>query len=273
MSDPNPDNLHVLPPRDERSLRRRGIYLLPNLFTTSALFAGFYAIVASINGRFEPAAVAVFVAMVLDGMDGRIARLTNTQSDFGKEYDSLADMVSFGVAPAIVAYEWVFYEIGKIGWLAAFIYVSAAALRLARFNAQAATTDKKYFKGLPSPASAAVVAGFIWFCASYELRNHALIVALTVLITVACALLMVSNIRYYSFKDLDFHGRVPFLAIFAVVIAFGLISLHPEAMLFTTFLCYASSGPLLTLYQLRRHAGRRMNAEANKDGGNHKGAA
>lgn len=272
MSDPNPENLRLLPPPDDRSLRRRGVYLLPNLFTTSALFAGFYAIVASINGRFEPAAVAVFVAMVLDGIDGRIARLTNTQSDFGKEYDSLADMVSFGVAPAIVAYEWVFYEIGKIGWLAAFIYVSAAALRLARFNAQAATTDKKYFKGLPSPASAAVVAGFIWFCASYDLRNHALIVALSVLITVACALLMVSNIRYYSFKDLDFHGRVPFMAIFAMVIAFGLISLHPAAVLFTGFLCYASSGPVLTLYRMRRHQERRQNADNGKGGDERPGA-
>jgi len=247
-------------PLDSPALRGRGIYLLPNLFTTSALFAGFYAIIASIHGQYEAAAIATFVAMVLDGLDGRIARLTNTQSEFGAEYDSLADMVSFGVAPAILAYEWLLHEVGKLGFLVAFVYASAAALRLARFNSQAASTDRKFFKGLPSPASAAVVAGFIWHFHNQSLQGHALIVALTMLVTVACAVLMVSNIRFYSFKDLDLRSRVPFVKVLAVVLAFGVISVNPPLVLLLGFVTYASSGPVITLTQLRRRRRERQRA-------------
>lgn len=246
--------------------RRRGIYLLPNLFTTSALFAGFYGIVAAINGRYEAAAIAVFVAMVLDGMDGRIARLTNTQSDFGAEYDSLADMASFGLAPALVAYEFLLSQIGKIGWLAAFMYTACAALRLARFNTQAGGTDKKYFKGLPSPAAASLVAGFIWVGDVYGFRDFVLSRPLMFAITITAAALMVSNIRYYSFKDLDLNGRVPFVWVLAVALLLALISIEPPAVLFLGFACYAVSGPIFTLGQMRRRRlERRANLAANKD--------
>ena len=233
-------------------VRGRGIYLLPNLLTTSALLAGFYAIVAAQHGRFEAAAVAVFAAMVLDGLDGRIARLTNTQSLFGAEYDSLADMVSFGVAPGVMAYEWLLHETGKFGFFAAFLYVSAAALRLARFNSQAASTDRKFFKGLPSPASAAVVAGFIWVFDLHGLSRAGLLVALMFIVTIACAGLMVSNIRFYSFKDLDLRGRVPFIKVLAAVVGLGAIAINPPIVLLLGFVTYACSGPVFTLYQLRR---------------------
>lgn len=252
---PAPRNIHrFIPPRDG-ALRRRGIYLLPNLFTTSALFAGFYAIVAAIRGNFDAAAIAVFVAMLLDGMDGRIARLTNTQSDFGAEYDSLADMISFGAAPALLAYEWLLHEVSKLGFLAAFLYVSCAALRLARFNVQVGSVDRKFFKGLPSPSSAALIAGFVWVGDSYRLHDHALLTALMFVLTVTAAGLMVSNFRYYSFKDLDLRGRVPFVSVLALVLGFGLISLDPPSVLLLGFLLYAISGPVLTLYQLRRRRG------------------
>lgn len=250
--DPGPQKIHRLFPLDAPGLRGRGIYLLPNLFTTSALFAGFYAMIAAIHGNFDAAAIATFMAMALDGLDGRIARLTNTQSAFGAEYDSLADMVSFGVAPAILAYEWLLHEVGKLGFLVAFVYASAAALRLARFNAQLASSDRKYFKGLPSPASAAVVAGFIWSFDEGNLQGHGLVVALTILVTVACGALMVSNIRFYSFKELDLRSRVPFVKVLAVVLAFGVISVNPPVVLLTGFVAYAASGPILTLTQLRR---------------------
>jgi CDP-diacylglycerol---serine O-phosphatidyltransferase len=251
MTQPEGPNIHHLP-FAPRSLRGRGIYLLPNLLTTGALFAGFYAVVSAIHGHFTDAAIAIFVAMVLDSMDGRIARMTNTQSAFGAEYDSLADMVSFGVAPGILAYQWLLHEISKLGFVAAFIYVSAAALRLARFNSQAASADKKYFKGLPSPASAAVVAGFIWCGDAYGFQGQGLVVMLTFLVTIACGALMVSNIRYSSFKDLDLRGRVPFVMVLAVVLVFGFISLNPPGMLLLVFLAYASSGPVLTLKQLQK---------------------
>ena len=192
------------------SKRRRGIYLLPNLFTTAALFCGFYAIVAAINARYELAAIAMFVAMVLDGMDGRIARMTNTQSDFGVQYDSLSDLVSFGLAPALVMYQWSLYGLGKPGWLAAFVYAAATALRLARFNTQAETEDKQFFQGLPSPAAAALIAGFIWLGDANDLNDGTNLIWITFPLTVAAGLLMVSNIRYHSFKQFDLKGRVPF---------------------------------------------------------------
>lgn len=238
-------------------IRGRGVYLLPNLLTTSALLAGFYAIIEALHASYQQAAVAIFVAMVLDGLDGRIARLTNTQSAFGAEYDSLADMVSFGVAPAILAHEWLLHETGRFGFLAAFFYVSAAALRLARFNSQAASSDRKYFKGLPSPASAAVVAGFIWCFEAHGLDASGLLVALTFVVTLACGALMVSNIRFYSFKELDLRGRIPFVRVLLMAAGLGAIAINPPAVLLAGFVVYASSGPLFTLYQLRRRrAGR-----------------
>ncbi|MBI1733401.1 MAG: CDP-diacylglycerol--serine O-phosphatidyltransferase [Gammaproteobacteria bacterium] len=232
--------------------RRRGIYLLPNLLTTAALFCGFYAIVAAIHGRFEPAAVALFIAMILDGMDGRIARLTRTTSDFGVQYDSLSDMVSFGLAPALVVYQWSLSAWGKPGWLAAFIYAACAALRLARFNTQAGSADKRYFQGLPSPAAAAVIAGMVWFGDFATLRDQAGIVLLTFPLTVLAGVLMVSNIRYHSFKELDLHGRVPFVAVLIAMLILVLIAIEPSLILFGLALIYAVSGPVMTLGAVQR---------------------
>ncbi|MFT4560622.1 MAG: CDP-diacylglycerol--serine O-phosphatidyltransferase [Gammaproteobacteria bacterium] len=248
----------------DKKFGRKGIYLLPNLLTTGALFAGFYAIVAAINGRYEPAAISIFVALVLDGMDGRIARITNTQSDFGAEYDSLSDMVSFGLAPALVAYEWVLVDLGKLGWLAAFVFTSATALRLARFNTQAHVADRRFFQGLPSPAAAAVLAGTIWFIESYSLKENAAVMPVIFATTIAMALLMVSNIRYYSFKELDLRGRVPFVAVLAIVFGFVLISLDPAAVLALCFVGYAISGPIVTLVQLRQRRAEKVLAERKR---------
>lgn len=231
--------------------RRRGIYLLPNLFTTAALFAGFYAIVSAMNGRYEPSAIAIFVALILDGMDGRIARLTNTQSDFGAEYDSLADMISFGLAPALVVYEWSLSTLGKVGWLAAFLYTAAAALRLARFNTQVGIADKRYFQGLASPSAAAIVAGLVWLGDDLHMRGPDLSYA-ALGVTVLVGILMVSNLRYHSFKALDLKERMPFFKAIVIVLMFVLIAMHPPQILFALFLGYAVSGPLLTLAQLRR---------------------
>lgn len=241
--------------------RRRGIYLLPNLFTTAGLFAGFYAIVAAMAERWEAAAIAIFIAMVTDGLDGRVARMTNTQSDFGKEYDSLVDMVCFGLAPALVAYKWALQPLGKIGWLAAFFYVAAAALRLARFNTQVTTSNKRYFQGLASPAAAALVAGFIWLFHDLGINGHDLAKVAWVL-TVLAGVLMVSNVRYRSFKDIDLHGKVPFVAILAVVLTFVLISIDPPQVLFAGFLLYALSGPVMTLWQLKKTREQRRQSQS-----------
>lgn len=235
---------------------RRGIFLLPNLFTTAALFAGFYAIVAAMNGRFEAAAITIFVAMVLDGMDGRIARMTNTQSAFGAEYDSLSDMVSFGLAPALVVYEWSLATMGKLGWLAAFFYAAGTALRLARFNTQVGTADKRFFQGLPCPSAAAVVIGFVWLGHSYGLMGRDAF-PFAFFLTVACGLLMVSNIRYHSFKQLDLKDRVPFVAVLLIVLIFVLVSIDPPQVLFGAFFLYALSGPVLTLVHVRRRRAER----------------
>ena len=243
-------------PRAEVNKPRRGIYLLPNLFTTAALFAGFYAIVAAMGGRFEAAAVAIFIAMVLDGLDGRVARLTNTQSAFGAEYDSLSDMVSFGLAPALVMYEWSLHSMGKIGWLAAFIYTAGAALRLARFNTQLEVADKRFFQGLPSPSAAAVVTGLVWVGYDYEVAGTAL-AWLACVVTIAIGLLMVSNVRFYSFKELDLKGRVPFMAMLVVILIFVLVSLDPPQVLFGSFVLYALSGPVVTAWLLLRRRRRR----------------
>jgi len=243
--------------------RRRGIYLLPNLFTTAALFCGFYAIIAAISGRYEPAAMAMFVAMILDGMDGRIARMTNTQSDFGVQYDSLSDLISFGLAPALVMYQWSLYGLGKVGWLAAFVYAAATALRLARFNTQAATEDKQFFQGLPSPAAAALIAGFIWLGAANGLYDGTNLVWLTFPLTIAAGILMVSNVRYHSFKQFDLKGRVPFVYILVLVLILVLIAVRPSVVLFVLAFIYALSGPILTLLLIRRHRAKRRLHEDN----------
>ncbi len=249
---------------NEEQRRRRGIYLLPNLFTTAALFSGFYAIVAGMAGRFEPAATAIFIAMILDGLDGRVARLTNTQSDFGVQYDSLSDMVAFGIAPSLVVYLWSLSSLGKLGWLAAFFYAAAAALRLARFNAQVKVVDKRYFQGLPSPTAAAVVAGLIWVGVDFKVDGHG-IAWLACLLTVLVAALMVSNVRYKSFKDLDLRGRVPFVAILAVVLVFVFISIHPPNTLFGMAMVYTLSGPFMTLVGLRSRRASRQPGEGRRD--------
>jgi CDP-diacylglycerol--serine O-phosphatidyltransferase len=228
---------------------RRGIYLLPNLITTGALFAGFYAIVAAIDGNFERAGVAVFVAMVFDGLDGRVARWTSTESAFGKEYDSLSDMVSFGLAPAIVAYQWGVARIteygviwGRTGWLSAFFFAVAAGLRLARFNTRA-VVDKRFFEGLPSPSAAAIVAAFVWF--SSEWREPGLVgLIVAFAITAVAGALMVSRFSYYSFKEINLGGRIPFGYIALVPLTFVLIAIKPPVMLFILFGLYALSGPV-----------------------------
>lgn len=231
-----------------KKIRRKGVYLLPNLFTTGALFSGFYAIVAAMNGLYEQSAVAVFVAMILDGLDGRVARLTNTQSDFGAQYDSLSDCISFGVAPALVCYSWTLSEFGKVGWMVAFFFAACAALRLARFNVQIETADKRYFTGLPSPAAAAVVAGLVWFGSGRAFDTHSMWVSITAaVLTAFCAVMMVSNVKYSSFKELDFKGRVPFVVILIIVLALAVIASYPAAFLLTLFLLYLVSGPLMAL--------------------------
>ncbi len=246
---------------EQKAKPHRGIYLLPNLFTTAALFAGFYAIVSAMDGKFEAAAIAVFIAMVLDGLDGRVARLTNTQSDFGAEYDSLSDMVSFGIAPALVMYEWALSDLGRYGWLAAFVYTVSAALRLARFNTQIGTVDKRYFVGLASPAAAAVVVGFVWIAGDFGLKPGNLNWAAWG-VTLASGLLMVSNMRYYSFKTIDFKGKVPFFFLLVAVLIFVLVTIDPPKVLFLVFAGYAVSGLVTTAWMLMR---RRRQLQASGD--------
>jgi CDP-diacylglycerol--serine O-phosphatidyltransferase len=241
-----------------RKVRHRGIYLLPNLFTTANLFAGFFSIITAINGNFYVASATVFVAMVLDSLDGRVARLTNTQSAFGAEYDSLSDMVAFGLAPAVLAYQWSLSSLGNVGLTVAFIYVACAALRLARFNTQIGKVDKRWFIGLASPAAAGVVAGAVW--AVWALDEVGVsgvdlplaLVMLFALLVATAGLLMVSNIKYYSFKDLDLKGRVPFVAILVVVLVFAVIFSDPPRILLIIFLAYAASGPVQYLMRRRR---------------------
>ena len=236
---------------DGRRERRRGIYLLPNLLTTGALFSGFYAIVASMNGQYEAASVAIFVAMFFDGLDGRVARLTNTQSAFGVQYDSLSDMVSFGVAPALVVFSWSLSSLGKFGWAASFIYVAGAALRLARFNTQTGTEDSRYFRGLASPAAAALLAALSWSCADSGLVGEELpgvLKLLTALLTIGAGVLMVSNFRYFSFKQFDLKRRVPFAVMFAVVLLVGVILIDTPRALLLLAIAYALSGPGLLLW-------------------------
>lgn len=231
--------------------RHRGIYLLPNLFTTGAMFAGFYAITSAINTHFETAAISMFIAMVLDGLDGRVARLTNTQSEFGVQYDSLSDMVSFGVAPAMVMYLWILSTMGQLGLFAAFVHMAGGALRLARFNTQVEVADKRYFQGLPSPAAAAILAGGLWFCIEngYQAEN---VKYLVLVLTICTGLLMVSNFRYSSFKEVDLKNRVPFLFTILAMLVISFVMAQPQRMLFLLAVGYAASGPIITLVMRKR---------------------
>ena len=245
----------------ERPRRKRGIYLLPNLFTTGTIFAGFFSIIAATQGRFAVAGIAIFVAMLTDMLDGRVARLTNAESDFGIQYDSQADLVSFGLASGLLAYLYSLHTLaalsdtlGKLGWLAAFFYTAAAALRLARFNiTRGGTVEKKIFLGLPSPAAAGVLVGFIWVGADFGIDGASLVIPVLAL-TVGAGALMVSNVRYNSFKDINLGGRVPFRYILLVVVAFVLIVIDPPRVLFGAFFAYALSGPIMALQRKRRRA-------------------
>lgn len=253
----SPDNENLPRPRP------RGIYLLPNLFTTGGLFAGFFAIIAASQGRFTAACVAIFVAAILDGIDGRVARMTNTQSEFGMQYDSLADLISFGLAPAMVMYHWALSTLkfdgataGKIGWLAAFLYAACAALRLARFNSQVASVDKRWFIGLASPAAAGLLASFVWSCNEFGL-NGGQLRYVAVAMTVVAGLLMVSRIRYSSFKSSG-RGpgaeRVPFVTIIAAVIVLIALVIDPPRVLLAAAVLYALSGPVAWLWRRRQSA-------------------
>jgi CDP-diacylglycerol---serine O-phosphatidyltransferase len=247
MADDAPDyepEVADLPPGSRGGLRRRGIYLLPNLFTLGVLFCGFFAVVQAYNGRFDIGCIAIFVAMVLDGMDGRVARWTNTQSEFGAQFDSIADMVAFGAAPALIAYTWVLKDFGTAGWIGAFIYCAGAGIRLARFNANIAVIDKRYFQGLPSPSGAAVLAGFIWVLVDFEFlpREHAWLAPLTWVVAVFAGVTMVSNVPFWSFKEVNWRKRVPLWVILACVVALSLVASRPSLVLFALIMTYAFSG-------------------------------
>ncbi|HKY69881.1 MAG TPA: CDP-diacylglycerol--serine O-phosphatidyltransferase [Gammaproteobacteria bacterium] len=241
-------NHNISEQRNPGSELPRGIYLLPNLLTTSGLFAGFYAMVAAMRGDFEHAAIAIFIAMLMDGLDGRVARLTNTESAFGAQYDSLADIVSFGLAPSLVVYSWGLISLGKIGWLSAFFYAAGTALRLARFNTQIETQDKRYFQGLPCPAEAGFVAGMVWVAHEYGVPGHRLW-DLACIVTLVTGALMVSNLRYYSFKEVDLKGKVPFVTVLAFLILFVFVSIDPPQVLLMGFGLYVFSGPSLALFR------------------------
>lgn len=232
-------------------VRSRGIYLLPNAFTTAALFCGFYAIIMAMNERFEHAAWAIFVAMILDGLDGRIARLTNTQSEFGAQYDSLSDMISFGAAPALVIYTWSLKGLGKLGWIAAFVYCAGAALRLARFNTNIEVVDKRFFQGLPSPAAAALVAGFVLMMVDLELPGRQM-AWISFGIALFAGLTMVTNVPFYSFKDVNFRKSVPFIMVFLIALFFALISIDPPKVLMPIFVLYGLSGYAVYFWRLAK---------------------
>ena len=250
--DPEADDVVESLPRP----RRKGIYILPNLFTLAALFGGFYAIVMAINGRFEQSVYGVFCAMVLDSLDGRVARMTNTQSTFGEQMDSLSDMVSFGAAPALIVYVWALKDMGKLGWVAAFVYAASAALRLARFNTNLTVVDKRFFQGLPSPAAAALVIGFIWVIddAGLQAIKQSWLGWCALIVTLYAGLTMVTNVPFYSFKDVSFKRSVPFIVIVAIALAIAVINLHPPTVLFTLFCIYGLSG--YGVYVWRRMKGR-----------------
>ena len=235
-----------------RSRLRKGIYVLPNLFTLAALFGGFYAIVMAMNNHFEASAIAIFCSIILDSLDGRVARMTNTQTEFGAQMDSLADMVSFGAAPALITYEWALKDLGRWGWFAAFVYCACAALRLARFNVNTTAVDKRFFQGLPSPAAAALVMGFIWLMTDLEFvpsDNRWLMFV----VCLYAGLTMVSNVPFYSFKDFQMRKSVPFAVIVFIALVIALINIHPPTVLFSLFLFYGTSG--YVVYAWRKYKG------------------
>lgn len=234
--------------------RRKGIYILPNLFTLAALFGGFYAVVMAMNERFDMAALGVFSAMVLDSLDGRVARMTNTQSAFGEQMDSLSDMVSFGAAPALIAYEWALKGLGRWGWIAAFVYCSCAALRLARFNVNTGVVDKRYFQGLPSPAAAALVVGFIWLMTEYQVKPYQVPWGMFA-IALYAGLTMVTNVPFYSFKDIQMKKSVPFVVIVLIALGIAIINIYPPVVLFALFVVYGLSG--YAVYFWRKAKGQR----------------
>jgi CDP-diacylglycerol--serine O-phosphatidyltransferase len=242
-----------MPQNEEMRKRRKGIYMVPNMITLAALFGGFYAIVMAMNGRYDLATVAIFVAMVLDSLDGRVARMTNTQSAFGEQMDSLSDMVSFGAAPALIAYIWALSGLGRWGWIAAFVYCACAALRLARFNVNTGVVDKRYFQGLPSPAAAALVAGFIWLATEYGFKGSELVWPMFGL-TLYAGLTMVTNVPFYSFKDLSLKKSVPFASIVLVALGIAVINIDPPTVLFALFVLYGLSG--YAVYFWRKTKGR-----------------
>jgi len=248
------DGTDPLNPADDHLPRRRkGIYMLPNMITLGALFGGFYAVVMAMNGRYDLATVGIFAAMFLDAMDGRVARMTNTQSAFGEQMDSLSDMVSFGAAPALIAYEWTLRDLGRWGWIAAFVYCACAALRLARFNVNTGVVDKRYFQGLPSPAAAALVAGFIWLMTEHGISPRDLAWPMFAL-TLYAGLTMVTNVPFYSFKDLSLKKSVPFASIVLVALGIAVINIHPPTVLFCLFVLYGLSG--YAVYLWRKSKGR-----------------
>ena len=259
MADPDPSTFDDSAPEPEPRVRprRKGIYILPNLFTLAALFGGFYGVVMAMNGRFENAAIGIFAAMVLDSLDGRVARLTRTQSAFGEQMDSLSDMVSFGAAPALIVYIWALSGLGKLGWIAAFVYCACAALRLARFNTNIGVVDKRYFQGLPSPAAAALVVGFVWVMDDAGIRGATRIDWLAwgaFALTLYAGLTMVTNVPFYSFKDINLRRSVPFIVIVGIALAIALITVHPPTVLFGLFCLYGVSG--YAVYAWRKSKGR-----------------
>jgi CDP-diacylglycerol---serine O-phosphatidyltransferase len=254
-TDPRPDPLKLLKPR------RKGIYILPNLFTLAALFGGFYAIVMAMNGKFNEAAIGVFWAMVLDSLDGRVARMTNTQSAFGEQMDSLSDMVSFGAAPALIAYEWSLRGLGRWGWIAAFVYCACAALRLARFNVNTSVVDKRYFQGLPSPAAAALVMGFIWLMNDLSVDPANIYIKwLMFSFALYSGLTMVTNVPFYSFKDVNLKRSVPFVVIVLIAIAIAIVNIDPPGVLFGIFVSYGLSG--YAIYGYRKFKGQSVSVIA-----------
>ncbi|MFM7802747.1 MAG: CDP-diacylglycerol--serine O-phosphatidyltransferase [Limnohabitans sp.] len=248
MRSTDPSETHEEAP----SRMRKGIYVLPNLFTLAALFGGFYAIVMAMNSQYESAVIGVFAAMVLDSLDGRVARMTNTQTEFGAQMDSLADMVSFGAAPALITYEWVLKDLGRWGWFAAFVYCACAALRLARFNVNTSVVDKRFFQGMPSPAAAAFVMGFVWLITVLEIAR-ADVAWVSFALCLYAGLTMVSNVPFYSFKDFQMRKSVPFTVIVSIALVIAVINVHPPIVLFALFLVYALSGYMV--YAWRRTKG------------------
>lgn len=247
--------------QDGKKISRKGIYLLPNLLTLGALFAGFYAIIAGMNGNFNAAGWAILIAAVLDGLDGRVARMTNTQSAFGAQFDSLADMVSFGVAPALIVFSWTLSSIGNAGWAASFIFMSCAALRLARFNVQLGTVDKRFFMGLQSPVAAGLVTFVVWVAYKYGIEPGVWLSGATAVLTAFVGLLMVSNYRYYSFKEIHFKGTVPYVVFLMAVVLLVVIAQRPHEVLLLMCVVYAISGPVIALY--RKISARRRKTESD----------